>query len=396
MISNLPPVRILTTISHIEWLAERLTGEQRIAVDLESDGFYVYHEKTCLLQLSSEKEDFIVDPLAAKDLSPLRHIFADPAIEKVFHAAEYDLLRLRTDFNFSIRGLFDTMAAARTMGSAKLGLAPLIEHHFGVALSKKLQRANWGKRPLSDEQLQYARLDTHFLLRLRDKIEAELIERGLLEEARETFRRLERVVTKPREFDPDDFWRLSGARELTPVGRAVLRELYIFRERTACELDRAAFRVMPEQILAVIAADRPSTREHLQNVLGMTPYLFEHFAEGLLAAIERGLAAEPIDRPPERPAGSRWDAGTARRYELLRAWRKKLADERGVNPVVILETDEVKSLAEAPSKSEDEASWLVSLSDFKRESYGEQLKALLRESLAHQAPPGRKRRRGRR
>lgn len=393
MSDSLPPVRLLTEIGHMEWLAERLRGEDRVAVDLESDGFYVYHEKTCLLQLSSEKEDFIVDPLLAKDLSPLAGLFRDPGVEKVFHAAEYDISSLKRDYGFEIRRIFDTMAAARTLGKPKLGLAGLIEDYFDVTLSKKLQRANWGKRPLSEDQLQYARLDTHYLLRLRDKLEKELEEKGRLQDAQEAFRRLERIQPPAKAFDPNGFWRLPGARELPAQGLAVLKELYLYREKTAAELDRAPFRVMPEPLLVFLAARRPDSLEALEDSHGMTPYLFQHFGQGLWEALQRGLAAQPPAAPQEAPRPE-WHGPTARRYEALRAWRKALALERGVEPVVILETDEVKALAEAPSKSEDPQAWLASLSDYKREAYGEQVLSVLR-SLPPPAPRPKRRRRRR-
>jgi ribonuclease D len=376
MTNDLRPVRLLTEISHIEWLAERLQGEPRIAVDLESDGFYVYHEKVCLLQISSEKEDFIVDPLLAKDISPLGGIFRDPSVETVFHAAEYDISSLKRDFGFETRGVFDTMAAARTLGKPKLGLAGLIEEYFGITLSKKLQRANWGKRPLTEEQLQYARLDTHFLLRLRDKIEKELIEHGRLKDAQDAFRRVERTQPSCKSFDPEGFWRLKGSRELSPQGLAVLRELYLYREKTAEELDRAPFRVLPEHILVLLAARRPDTLEAFSDVGGMTPYLLHHFGQGLADAVARGLKAPAEGAPPETPRGD-WNGPTARRYEALRAWRKALALERGVEPVVILETTEAKALADAASKSEDTQTWLAALSDFKRETYGADILRIL-------------------
>ncbi|MBI5245456.1 MAG: ribonuclease D [Elusimicrobia bacterium] len=389
---TLPPVRILTEISHIEWLAQRLGGEHRVAVDLESDGFYVYHEKTCLLQVSSEKEDFIVDPLLAKDLSPLAHLFRDPAVEKVFHAAEYDIVCLKRDLGFQVRSVFDTMAAARTLGKPKLGLANLIDEYFGVVLSKKLQRANWGKRPLSEEQLQYARLDTHYLLRLRDKLEAELTRQGRLNEARDAFRKVERIEPPDKSFDPENYWRLPGARELSPQGLAILKELYFYREKTAASLDRAPFRVLPEPLLVRLAAKQPRTPDDLSQVQGMTPYLFQRHGADMLEGIGRGLQAQPIQKLPEPPPRGEWAPSTAARYEALRAWRKDLAEKRGVEPVVVLENDEAKALAEAPAKSKEPSKWLAALSPFKREAYGPDLLRILRETNA----PSKSRRRRRR
>ncbi|MEK7657284.1 MAG: HRDC domain-containing protein [Elusimicrobiota bacterium] len=385
-----PPPRILTTISHLEWLAERLHGEPRLAIDVESDGFFAYREKVCLIQISSEKEDFIVDPLAAKDLSPLSRFMSDREVEKVFHASEYDILCLKRDFGFRIHGIFDTMVASRILGEPKLGLAHLIGKHFGVHLSKKLQRANWGKRPLSPEHLEYARMDTHYLLRLRDILERELEGRKLLKEAREAFGRLELLEHQPREFDPQCFWRLQGAKELSPQARAVLKEIYLYRERKSADLNLAPFRVLPEPLLVKLAALAPISYEDLGKARGMTPYLYEHYGKELIEAMERGLCAQPEEEPPARPSnGDRWDGATTRRYESLRQWRKEQAEKRGVNPVVILDTDEVKFLAEAPSRSGDQATWLCCLSEYKKELYGPELTAI----LSVQPPPRAKRRR---
>ena len=172
--SQLPPLPVVATSSELNELLEKIEIEKEIAVDIESNGFYVYHEKVCLLQLSTRKEDFIIDPISVEDLSPLKRIFADPATEKVFHAGDYDIGCLKRDYGFTVSNVFDTMIASRLLGTPKLGLAYAIEKYFGIHISKKLQRAHWGKRPLSTEQLQYARLDTHYLLRLRDILHQEL------------------------------------------------------------------------------------------------------------------------------------------------------------------------------------------------------------------------------
>ncbi|HVE14343.1 MAG TPA: HRDC domain-containing protein, partial [Elusimicrobiota bacterium] len=326
--------------------------------------------------------------------SPLSPFFRDPAIEKVFHAGEYDILCLKRDYGFEVNNIFDTMVAARTLGSSKLGLAPLIEQHFGVTLSKKLQRSDWGKRPLTWEHIDYARMDTHFLFRLRDKLREELAERKLLEEAREEFARITRIEPSPRAFDPDDFWRLPGARLLSAQARAVLRALYLYREKTAAENDRAPFRVMPEDLLVRIAEALPADGAALKAVKGMSPYILSRYGGGLLDQVRRGLAAAPIEKPPERPAGQRHDNETLRRYEALRAWRKAQGEKRGVNPVVILSTEEVRLLAQAPKESPDSAQWLSHLSDYKRELYGKDLLELLAAPLPE--AKGRRRRRRRR
>ncbi|MEI8190775.1 MAG: HRDC domain-containing protein, partial [candidate division NC10 bacterium] len=169
------------------------------------------------------------------------------------------------------------------------------------------------------------------------------------------------------------------------------RELYFYRERTAASLDRAPFRVLPEPLLVRLAAELPRTLADLPRVHGMTPYLFEHHSRELLECIARGLRAQPVEKLPQHPVRGGWDGATSRRYEALRAWRKKTALERGVEPVVILETDEMKALAAAPSKSEDPSDWLASLSTFKAEAYRADLLRMLKETVPSAKPRHRRR-----
>lgn len=387
---------VIETLADLEQLAAHLEGMDRIAVDLESDSFYSYHEKVCLLQLSSATDDFVIDPLFVLDLSPLGAIFRDAKVEKVFHAGEYDILCLKRDFGFEVANVFDTMIAARILGSKELGLASLIGRYFDVMLSKKLQRSDWGKRPLSSAQIEYARMDTHYLLALRDILHEDLAKRDLDGDADDEFARLVRVQPSERVFDPDSFWRLPGARAMSAQQRAVLKELYYYREKTAAQMDRAAFRVLPELLIVRLAEVLPKDLDALQKVRGMTPYLFNRFARELLDVIGTGLAREPIEKEPERPVNRRWDAVTMHRYEALRQWRKKKAEDRGVDTVVILATDDLREIAQAPLRSPHDADcWLATLSERKRELYGEELMTLLSTPVA--APiPGRRRRRRKR
>ena len=383
---RLPSPTIIDSLSDLETAATDISRADRVGIDIESDGFYVYHEKICLLQLSTQEEDFVIDPLAVQDLSPLGPLFRDPAVEKVFHAGDYDILCLKRDYGFKVVNVFDTMIATRTLGASRLGLAPAIEEHFGIRLSKKLQRANWGKRPLPPEQIQYARLDTHYLLPLRDILHERLRAKGVLDDALDEFRRLELIEPNPRGFDPDGFWGLSRVRELSPAKRAVLKQLYLYREKKSAQLDRAPFRVLAEELLVRLAQACPSTTEQLRSFAGMTPYLYSHFGAELLTVIEQGLAAPAIEKPPERPSNTRWDSDTLRRYEALRAWRNEQASQRGVNPVVVLATEELRKLAQAPKGAGAPEAWLDVLSEYKRRVYGKQLLGLL------QAPAQKKRR----
>ncbi|MCB0256415.1 MAG: ribonuclease D, partial [Anaerolineae bacterium] len=221
---------------------EAARGEPIIAVDTESNSLFAYYPRICLIQISFPGADYVIDPLVV-DVDPLDEIFADPACQKIFHAAENDILGLKRDFGFSFTNIFDTMMAARILGWQHAGLAAILENLYGVTLNKKMQRTNWGKRPLDAQQLSYAQLDTVFLLDLKEKQEVELRQRGRFEEAQESFDRLPDLEYQSKDFDPDGFWSVPGARDLSPKELAVLRELYIFRDQQASHEDRPPFKI---------------------------------------------------------------------------------------------------------------------------------------------------------
>ncbi len=225
----------------IDRLVRNLTQQTMIGVDTESNSLFAYQEQVCLIQFTAGEVDYLVDPLVGIDLAKLGPIFANPQIEKVFHAAEYDLICLKRDFQFEFCNLFDTMQAARILGKSGLGLGTMLEQEFGILADKRLQRANWARRPLSAEMMAYARMDTHFLVTLRDMLKQELVNSGRWELAEEDFRRLTLTVAGNHENGSGSWWRISGAQDLSPRQAAVLMELCAFRDERAKAMDLPAF-----------------------------------------------------------------------------------------------------------------------------------------------------------
>src|SRR5580765_3532439 len=193
----LPPPVLVADEAGLDRLVRDLAECPIVAVDTESNSLHAYRERVCLIQFSTPTADYIVDPIRLADLSPLAPFFANPDQQKVFHAAEYDIICLRRDYRFEFTNIFDTMSAARTLGWPQVGLAAILETRFGVTLNKKHQRADWKRRPLTPEQLDYARLDTHYLVALRDSLLQALTESGRWPEAEEEFERLTRLRADP-------------------------------------------------------------------------------------------------------------------------------------------------------------------------------------------------------
>ncbi len=364
---------LITAKEHLEEIAVELAQCSRLAFDTESNGFYAYKEKVCLIQISSPTEDFIVDPIAFKDISSLGPLFSNPKIEKLFHAGEYDVLCLKRDYGFTFANLYDTMIAARILGTKELGLAAAIERHFGIVISKKLQRADWGKRPLTPEMIRYAQGDTHFLMRLADIQMKLLEEKGRVEDAKEAFAELAALEPNVKAFDQDGYWKLVGRDDIGGRAMAALKEIWLYREQQASSRDRAPFRVMPEDLMVNIARAMPESREALAAVKGMTPYILERFSGGLLAAVERGKAAPPLTRPPSPPAErKRLSDLEWRTFEALRAWRKSRSEKDGVDPVVIMTTESLRTLAIHACRDHG-GDPLGPLSELKRGRYGDDI-----------------------
>jgi len=268
----------------VEALAATLRDEPRVAIDTESNSFHAYRERVCLIQLSVPGHDWIVDPLATA-VEPLGRVLCDGR-ETVLHGADYDVRCLKRDFGWSLPNLFDTMVAARRLGAVGLGLSALVQARFGVRLSKAHQRSDWGRRPLSEEQLAYAALDTHFLLGLRDALGLELESRGLAAAAGEEFRRIAGARPHERVFDPEGWRRLKGARQLDAAGQRVLRALWIAREERAEALGRPPFKVIGEPTMVEIARRRPTDVGGLTAITGVTPGVLRNVGEAVMKALK--------------------------------------------------------------------------------------------------------------
>lgn len=358
----------------LQRLVDHLSKQPRIAVDTESNSLFAYHEQVCLIQFSTAAGDYLLDPLALDDLSPLGPLFADPNIEKVFHAAEYDLICLKRDFGFEFTHLFDTMHAARVLGRAGLGLGTMLEQEFGLLVDKRLQRANWARRPLSREMMVYARMDTHYLIALRDILEPQLEKAGRLVLAEEDFRRITRVPAGSHENGSGGCWRIAGAQDLTPRQAAVLMELCAFRDERARAMDQPPFRVLPNQTLLELAQIMPRRRGELGQIFGLSPKLIDRYSEGLLEAVERGI----VGPPAYRPAARRLSDDLLMRLDGLRTWRKLTGREMGVESDVILPRDVMEMIAERDPRNLDElASVMVDL-PWRVENFGRQILTVLR------------------
>jgi ribonuclease D len=369
--TSLPPAIYIQNQTEFNRLVEALAGESLLAIDTESNSLHAYRERVCLIQLSTRADDYIIDPLAIDDMSPLGRLIADENIEKVFHAAEYDIMCMKRDFGYEFANLFDTMLAARALGYRSVGLNKMLLDLLGVKVDKSHQRDNWKQRPLPEGSLRYAQMDTHYLLPLRDILNAQLRERELLPEACETF---DEVCALPaaevRKLDTTGFWKIGQPNGLTNGEMRVLRELYMLRDRVARKRDLPAFKVFGNMTMVEIARAAPGDLHELGGLHGMTPAQIRRYGRAILRAVKRGRGGRRIapPPPPRRP-----DPVIAERYSALHAWRKERANKRGVESDVIVSKQTLWDLAHKAPSSLDDLQAIQGLGPWRQQTYGEEI-----------------------
>ena len=371
---QLPPPVVIDNRRALLTLADALQGQTRIACDTESNSMHAYRGQTCLIQLSTVDADYLVDPLAIDDISPLGSVFANPAIEKVFHAAEYDLICLKRDFDFDVHPLFDTMAAARVCGYTRIGLRSMLEDLLGIQHSKRHQTADWARRPLSQSQLRYAQVDTRYLLPVRDILYKELEDACRLEEAREYIADIARFELKSQEFDPEGFWDLFRPHSLRPQQKAVLRALYILRDQLAQAYDSPVQMLIPNRTLLALAKGLPTRRKQLSNVAGLPRRLVREYGDEIIEAIAHGSRCR---LPNSRPRLESIPQDIADRYSALHSWRKHVATRRGVESDVIISRSALWAIARRQPAHVDELDGIPGLGRWRRRTYGADLVAVV-------------------
>jgi ribonuclease D len=378
-----PPIWVDTSTGFRAMLAH-LRGEPALAVDTESNSLYAYEEQVCLIQVSVPGSDYLVDPLTLSDISGLGPLLSDPGVLKVLHGAEYDVAVLHRDFGFTIANLFDTMWASRILGWPAHGLGDLLRSHFGVHLNKKYQRADWGLRPLPPEQLDYARLDTHYLLALHDIQARELAASKRHAQAEHRFGKLVRARWEAKSFDPDGFWRLPGVHDLDDAGRGVLREIYLYREQRARSENRPPFKVLSNKALVALSELKPLSYHNLHQVKGISRRMAGRYGRGLVAAIQRGLG-HPLswsERPrhsnsPNQESNGRPSPEAQARFEALRAWRNATAEARGVEPDIVLTNQTLWAVAHHNPRCHADLTRDNLLAHWQADEFGQDLLAVI-------------------
>ena len=368
---------LITDENRFRRVVERIAGEPRIGFDLESNGFFRYPERICLIQLSTSGSFYLIDPLAIDDMSPLGEVLANPGVETVLHSGDHDIRSLDRDWGFHVGNLFDTSIAAAFVGSERLGLASTLQDFLDVTIPKEksIQRSDWSLRPLSDTALEYAAGDVRYLFDLRDKLVERLRVLDRIGWVREECDRLAEIRYNPP--DPElAVFSVKGSRDLDGQGLAILRALMEFREGHALRLGRPHFRVIPDAALISLAADPNAV---LREVRGLGMFSRGRLASGIRDAIKKGKAAQPLQRP-RQPRGRRLSraerAKASQRLDKLRTWRTEHAKRLSLAVGLLWPMASLQRLASFPDDLESELD-APEIRRWQREEFEESLRELV-------------------
>jgi ribonuclease D len=345
-------------------LIDLMAAQPLIAVDTEADSLHSYFDKVCLIQITVAEEDFVVDPLAKIDIKRFGDILSNPAIRKIFHGGDYDLRILNRDFGFTMSNLVDTMVCAQLLGYEAFGLAALLERHFGVKLNKAHQRADWAMRPLPPDMLDYAAMDTRYLVRLQDVLRGELEAKGRWEWAIEEFSRMESIRFRESDGESEPFRKLKGIGTLDRRSLAVIRNLYDWRDHLARAADRPPFKIIGNDALIEIAKLKPKSTVELSKIKLVSQYHFRRFGEEIMKLVRQALEM-PEEALPQRQETRPFfrDKVLEARVDRLKRVRDQLAKELGIDVSVIaprhiliavatLEPRDVSDLDQVPAMRE--------------------------------------------
>ncbi len=323
-------------------MADEIAQESRIAVDLEGSSLYHYRDRISLIQIATLTRKYVIDPFSLNSTSALQRILETDSILKVFHGCEHDVRSLDRDYSIHIRNLYDTKVAAELCGMTSLSLAGLVEHFFGVRISKKYQTHDWSARPIIPQALAYAVCDTHFLLKLKDLLDLRLIELGRTVWASEEFGQLEMLRWKPSRNQLLGFRSMQGIRLLSEKSVAIAQALWEWREKTAEMRDVPPFRVMNNEELLKIATEKPKSIHQLKAMISNNRRLIQEMST-LWTLIAHAPGRIQLVSDPSN-GSKRLSAAEQQRIKKIKDLRDKIADELGLNPSLIASREAIERL----------------------------------------------------
>jgi len=372
-------VPLIDTISDLKKALKSIETEKRVGFDLEADSMYHFSEKVCLLQVASKNTAFAIDTLKLNDLSPLKPLFLNKDIIKVFHGADYDVRSLFRDFGIEIRNLFDTELASRFLGIKETGLEAVLRNRFDLKLEKKYQKKDWSERPLSPDMLNYALNDVRHLVLLSEILEKELVDAGRLDWVKEECD----ILCKVRPSDDNGeplFLKFKGAGKLKPGTLAVLEALLQFRKETARKKDRPPFKIMGNDSILKLAETKPDSLEKIRDTDALSQKQADIYGRDIVRIIGRAVRM-PENMLPVYPRERflRVSESDSKRIEALKKWREKKAVKLKMDPGLLFNNSLINVVGVKNPATYEEMDAISGIKNWQKRELGDEIVSVLRQ-----------------
>jgi ribonuclease D len=370
--------KIINTAAGLEKAARTLEKTRAVAVDMEADSMYHFQVKVCLLQMATEKSAVVIDPLQVKNLSPLKPLFSNPDVKKIFHGADYDVRSLFRDFSIEINNLFDTELACRFLGIKETGLEAVMAKYLSISLDKKYQKKDWSKRPLPKEMIDYAVGDVNYLLKLAKVCEKELEKKCRLAWVLEECDALSKVRPVLLNEEPL-FLKFKGAGRLKSKSLAVLEAVLQFRKGIAEKKDKPLFKIMGNGSVMKIATAKPLSLRRLEGIKALTEKQIRMYGKDLIETVA-GALNTPDSKFPVYPQKKpqTFPNEVPERIKALKSWRMSKARALEIDSGIICNNALITSIALQNPVDRRALGRIIEMKNWQKEEFGREIITLLR------------------
>ena len=372
--------KIINTRSQLLDVTDHLKKEKVIAFDMEADSMFHFREKVCLLQLATQSMSAIIDPLAIRDMSPLKPIFADPEIKKISHGADYDVRSLYRDFSITINNLFDTQLACRFLGIHSTGLDAILKSRLNVAVNKKYQKKDWSQRPLPEDMIKYAAEDVRYLIDLADIMEKEIKKKGRLCWVAEECQLLSNVRPSPS----DETWlflNFKGAGKLSPRKLVLLEALLAFRKSVAQKKDKPLFKIIGNNAINKLVQEKPLNMQHLKITQALSFSQMRMYGPDIIEVIKNAINVPENKLPvyPRNKISLMVTEDVSKRINKLKLWRTRKSDKLQIDPSLIFNKTIFKSIAEINPQITEDFSAISGIKNWQKKEFARDIISVLEQ-----------------
>jgi ribonuclease D len=370
--------KIIDTEAGLEKAVSILENTKTVAVDMEADSMYHFQVKVCLVQMATEKSTIVVDPLQVKNLSPLKPLFSNPDIKKIFHGADYDVRSLFRDFSIEINHLFDTELACRFLGIKETGLEAILEKYLNINLDKRCQKKDWSQRPLPQEMIDYAAGDVKYLLKLAQVCEKELEKKCRLAWVLEECNCLSKVRPVLSDEEPL-FLKFKGAGRLKSKSLAVLEALLQFRKGVAEKKDKPLFKIIGNDSMMKIATAKPVTLRRLKGINALSEKQIHMYGNDLIAVVAGALKI-PDSKLPVYPKKKALvlPYEIPKRIKALKSWRASKVRALEIDPGIICNNALITSIAIQNPVDKRSLDKIKEMRNWQKQEFGREIITLLK------------------